>query len=150
MDMPYHSAFLLQIWLAAQEVIGQQFSLWLPRILRHRSQAPPGVREMSSFCPGANHLTDIYLTRPGQQGLLCFLHCPTPGASLAKILGIWHVSLRPPGLHPETPSGGASSPSCLDPTLLIQSCQWIPVPLGPPQRDPTPQNTCDANKTNCS
>lgn len=34
------------------------------RNLFHWSQAPPGVREMSSFYPGANHLMDTYLTRP--------------------------------------------------------------------------------------
>ena len=51
----------------------------------HWSQAPPGVREMSSFYPGANHLMDTYLTRPSRS--VIFPRCPTQEL-LAMILGM--------------------------------------------------------------
>lgn len=55
------------------------------RNLFHWSQAPPGVREMSSFYPGANHLMDTYLTRPSRS--VIFPRCPTQEL-LAMILGM--------------------------------------------------------------
>ena len=85
------------------------------------------------------HLMDIYLTRPSRA--VVSPHCPTQEL-LAKILGIWHVSLRPPGLHPETPSGGAGglmassllgphiadSPYCVDPSPAGASLKETPHP----------------------
>ena len=138
-DMPYHLPSLLGRLVGCLEEVSLASFPVVLRNLFHWSQAPPGVREMSSFYPGANHLMDIYLTRPSRA--VVSPHCPTQEL-LAKILGIWHVSLRPPGLHPETPSGGAGglmassllgphiadSPYCVDPSPAGASLKETPHP----------------------
>ena len=84
-DMPYHLPSLFGRLVGCPEEVSLARLPVVLRNLFHWSQAPPGVREMSSFYPGANHLMDIYLTRPSKS--VVSPRCPTQEL-LAMILGM--------------------------------------------------------------